>query len=1205
MTIHSGFATRQQETNYNKCVEALVVVLFKRVIKVYTKEECDEEQFKQYLIKILSCMHELEANKYAPPKYSKRSDYLCQILQIDYKSSFKLCLQDSLQPKSSNLNTIANQIKRNYYRIYNCQKTLNKAATVANDKDPQSQANGIYQDANQVTTLRSGNNSFVVCNQNSRQLKQHCKRGNSSNCQNKDRFAEKARPKSSLTQSHLLKNQECKGMKINIKHKENCQEKDKKYQDYLEKYNEDYFKNLEQSSLEKSLQIQNSSYTINKEQQQITYEQQESNNEDTLTQIGCQNPIEMDYSDDSVNMRGISKEDCTLQDEEWLIKNIEEIQNGQQISFQSPFSFSPEKQYFKQKSFDQSNKQEQELNEAKQSRRYTKSKSALAYSLGISKQINEIENQSNINKQSLSQQEEILNVTNTNLQKSDLNAKMSTTTTDENQSFAQQKISKLKSTKNSEENFGQGTAYFKEQNELIISSSKLNQNKNNLQTNENESKSQSSQKTNREQRSSLDERSKIENDGDQIDQKNNLDNQNKPPLGILNVVIPGKKITIQEISEQFIKSSSPQFCQNQIDAIKQQLNMQTTYLQIQQQQLDKKMQQQQQELQKQLQSNQINQQKLIKAEQNNIQIGGLQETGKQNQYIQDTQDESQTQNQIEEIQEEQEEEEESVFKGSPQKKKNKIQQIQLRQLRKERQIQNSKYNDIQKNQNIAADDNNELEYKFEDISANNLTLKQKNAASNNFQQTLKQEIQQENNLKKEEQLQNKNIIQQETININNDQKNQLHDDIAKAQNKQIKRRVKILPSQSNHNESKQDDSQQKIFQDISNIHQNKLLNEQEYCKVIQRCKTELQHERLPINNQQDANNVQKVHKTIDYENDKKINDSKIPTRFCNQIGKQSVKECQEIIDRKNSIEPTIPSIEYQNLRITSNGSVQRNQSAQSKSRHTQQINISLSPTFHHQPKDSNENNNTSFQQKAQFKISKRRELSQSFRDQYGESIKELSTEIYINSVNSKKNEYLTPFWGEENKQIIKQTFPKQDVQNKQTNQMKQSSMYSNPIKETIQNNESQQGKKQMQENDNSKGNNQIAYSFYPNQYENSQTIDQTNKDITLSNILNGPYNPQHLSQLQKLPKEKKDSTKSPKTKVRSYTSHSFTQNNNFKQSNENSNALIFTQMPAKVYYQPSNSNSPISTISATSNSTNNKKLNFKNKQLEKDSYFRF
>ncbi|KAL4490776.1 hypothetical protein ABPG72_021830 [Tetrahymena utriculariae] len=1203
MTIHSGFATRQQETNYNKCVEALVVVLFKRVVKVYTKEECEEEQFKQYLIKILSCMHELEAHKYAPPKYSKRSDFLCQILQIDYKSSFKLCTQGSLQRKSSNF-TNANQVKRNYYRIYNCQKALNKTA-VAYDKDPQSQVNAIFcQDnqKNQVATLCSENNSTVVCNQNSRQLKQHNKRGNSSNCQYKDKFIEQTRPKSSSTQSHLLKNQESKGIKVNIEHKENFQEKEKKYQDYLEKYNENYFKNIDQSSLEKSLLIQNQSNTYKKEHQQITNELRQDDDQDTLTQIGCQNPIEMDYSDDSVNMRGVPREDCTLQEEESLIKNIEDIQNEQQISFQSPFSFSPEKQYLKQKSFDQSKKDERELNETKQSRRYTKSKSALAYSLGI--------NQSNINNESLSIQKESLIVSNIIFKKSDLNAKMSTK--DENQSFAFEKISKQKSSKSSDDNFGHGTAYFKEQHEQT-SSSKLNQSKKNLQTNENGSKSQSSQQTNREQSSLLNNGdNQIENEGSQLDQKNNHDDQNRFPSTILNVVIPGKKITKQEIFEQFIKSSSPQFCQNQIDAIKQQLNMQTTYLQIQQQQLDKKMQQQQQELQQQLQSNQINQQKLIKAEQNNNFVGSISDSSKENNCIQDMQDESQNQKHIEEIQEEQEEEEESVFKGSPQKKHNKIQQIQLRQLRKERQIQNCKNNDKQ-DQNLAED---EVEYKFEDISSNNQTLKQKNTTSNHFQKALNSQIQQEKTFNKEvASSQGINTqLQQEMCNTNNDQKNfnKAHEDTTKTQIKQIKRRVKILPCTQN-NEQKQDDQKQKMLSDISNIQQNKL-NEQAHCKVFQRCKTELQHERLTIDQKkQDQKdfNIQRVHKTIDYENDKKFNNSKIPTRFCNQIGKQSVKEDQEIADRKNSIEPTIPSIEYQNLRMTSNGPGQRNlvvQSAQSRSRHTQQMNISQSPTFHHQSKENNENSN-SFQQKTQFKISRGRELSQSFRDQYGESIKELSTEIYINSVNSKKNEFLTPFWGEENKQNIKQTFSKQDIQSKQTNQMKQNKLSSNQTKENAQNNENylEREKKQTQEFNVCKENNQKVYSFYPSQQENSQISDQINKDITLSNILNGPYNPQHLNQLQKEPKDKKESTKSPKTKVRSYTSHSFNQNNNYnyKQSNENSNALIFTQMPARVYYLPSNSNSPISTISATSNSTNKKQLNFKNKQLERDSYFRF
>jgi hypothetical protein len=70
MSIYSGFATRQQESYYNKLIEGLITILTKRVLKFYKTEKCDEGSFCVSLCKIANSMAQLESNKYLDPKYS-------------------------------------------------------------------------------------------------------------------------------------------------------------------------------------------------------------------------------------------------------------------------------------------------------------------------------------------------------------------------------------------------------------------------------------------------------------------------------------------------------------------------------------------------------------------------------------------------------------------------------------------------------------------------------------------------------------------------------------------------------------------------------------------------------------------------------------------------------------------------------------------------------------------------------------------------------------------------------------------------------------------------------------------------------------------------------------------------------------------------------------------------------------------------------
>ena len=52
MSIYSGFATRQQEEVYDNCIESMIYILQKRLLKFYQHEKADEDKFLASLSKI-------------------------------------------------------------------------------------------------------------------------------------------------------------------------------------------------------------------------------------------------------------------------------------------------------------------------------------------------------------------------------------------------------------------------------------------------------------------------------------------------------------------------------------------------------------------------------------------------------------------------------------------------------------------------------------------------------------------------------------------------------------------------------------------------------------------------------------------------------------------------------------------------------------------------------------------------------------------------------------------------------------------------------------------------------------------------------------------------------------------------------------------------------------------------------------------------
>jgi hypothetical protein len=64
MSIYSGFATRSQEETYDQCIDSLLYVLQKRIVKLYKHEETDEEKFIAIVLKINLQLKNMEINKY-------------------------------------------------------------------------------------------------------------------------------------------------------------------------------------------------------------------------------------------------------------------------------------------------------------------------------------------------------------------------------------------------------------------------------------------------------------------------------------------------------------------------------------------------------------------------------------------------------------------------------------------------------------------------------------------------------------------------------------------------------------------------------------------------------------------------------------------------------------------------------------------------------------------------------------------------------------------------------------------------------------------------------------------------------------------------------------------------------------------------------------------------------------------------------------
>jgi hypothetical protein len=82
MSIYSGFATRFQEESYDHCIDSLLYILQKRIIKFYQNEQADEETFINLVLKLHQQMKNMEKSKYLDPKSSQAINELVKSMTV-------------------------------------------------------------------------------------------------------------------------------------------------------------------------------------------------------------------------------------------------------------------------------------------------------------------------------------------------------------------------------------------------------------------------------------------------------------------------------------------------------------------------------------------------------------------------------------------------------------------------------------------------------------------------------------------------------------------------------------------------------------------------------------------------------------------------------------------------------------------------------------------------------------------------------------------------------------------------------------------------------------------------------------------------------------------------------------------------------------------------------------------------------------------
>ena len=83
MSVYSGFSTRKLETMYGKLTAELISLLVRKVVSTLDYSELPDLEWHHKFNSVCRQMHQLEAKKYHPPKFSP----LCREVHDFYKES--------------------------------------------------------------------------------------------------------------------------------------------------------------------------------------------------------------------------------------------------------------------------------------------------------------------------------------------------------------------------------------------------------------------------------------------------------------------------------------------------------------------------------------------------------------------------------------------------------------------------------------------------------------------------------------------------------------------------------------------------------------------------------------------------------------------------------------------------------------------------------------------------------------------------------------------------------------------------------------------------------------------------------------------------------------------------------------------------------------------------------------------------------------
>ncbi|CAD8190388.1 unnamed protein product [Paramecium octaurelia] len=113
MSVYSGFATRQLESQYNKLVTTLLKILQRRIIKFYNQELADEPQFRRVVAETLMKLNQMEHQKYNEPYISAVMGEICDLFSIQQNCATGCSCQCHLQMRKQTFLTQDKEILSN------------------------------------------------------------------------------------------------------------------------------------------------------------------------------------------------------------------------------------------------------------------------------------------------------------------------------------------------------------------------------------------------------------------------------------------------------------------------------------------------------------------------------------------------------------------------------------------------------------------------------------------------------------------------------------------------------------------------------------------------------------------------------------------------------------------------------------------------------------------------------------------------------------------------------------------------------------------------------------------------------------------------------------------------------------------------------------------------------------------------------------